>query len=263
MQSMNRALDALVVTAQWARQDQLGVLTRFAERLAPRNAGGSGMVVLTSLRWLPLLAATYTGALAAVMQDNYVALRCLTVDAQVRDSNDGRLPIIARAHPWRPFSSFDLLPQLLALRAGGEELNRELAEALSAGTRGKRHTPVSDYLHDTLRQKFLGDAPDDAEYSELFDRTEAMLALVAIDSKVNMQEDGQYYDGPYFGRFTWRERHLGDRIGVPFSLAAEFSAQGEAWGPLRAGLFGNSAERAEAALSQFAAGAVEARRRIW
>lgn len=263
MQALNRALDALVVSAQWVRDDQTAVLTRFVERLAPRGAGGSGMVVLTSLRWLPLLAVTYTGALAAVHQGNYGSLRGLTIDAQVRDAIDGRVPFIARAHPWRPFSQFDLLPQLLAFRAAGEVLDRDLAEALQSGARGRRYTPVSDYLHDTLRRKFQGDVPDDGEYSELFDRTEALLALLAIDAKKHMQGERRYFDGPYFGRFTWRERHLTDDRGVAATLVEEAAEQADAWGPLRAGLFGGSVQRAEVAAAEFSSRALEARSRIW
>lgn len=261
--SMNRALDALVVSAQWVRTEQTPALTRFAERLAPRDAGGSGMVVLLDLRWLPLLVVTYTGALAAVTQGNYDALRCLTVDAQVRDPSDGRLPFIARSHPWRPFSNFDLLPQLLAFRASGEEPSPELVDALQSGRRGKRYTPVSDYLHDTLRDKFRSATPDDEEYSDLFDRMEALLALIAIDARANLAAENRYFDPPFFGRSTWRERHMRDDRGLAFSLNAEFEGQRSAWGPLRAGLFGGDLDRAAAALSEFALGWAEARSHRW
>ena len=221
------------------------------------------MVVLTSLRWFPVLAVVYTGALAALHQRNYTALRSIAVDARVRDPMDGRVPFIARAHPWRPFSRFEVVPQLLAFRASGVELNRELAEELIAGSRGKRYTPVSDYLHDMLRNKFRTDLPDDAEYSELFDRAEALLALIAIDADSHLRRERTYFDGPYFGRFTWREQYMHGDGGVAGSLARELSHQGEQWGPLRAGLFGGSLERATVALQAFRTGADEARRHRW
>lgn len=263
VQSLNPALDALVVGSQWAREEQASTLTRFVERLAPRNAGGTGMAVLTSLRWFPLLTLTYTGALAAVHQSNYTALRGITLSARVRDGLDGRVPFVARAHPWRPFGNFELLPQVLAYRASGDGLARELVEGLHEGKRGKRYTPVSDYLHETLREKFRADQPNDAEYSDLFDRTEAFLALLAIDAQTHLQRRGQYYDGAYYGRFTWRERHLDDNGGIASTLAGELADQGERWGPLRVGLFGGLVDRAKGALEIFKTGVAEARRRRW
>lgn len=263
LDSMNPALDALVVLGQWVREDQARTLTRFVERLAPKEAGGSGMVVLTSLRWFPLVVVVYAAALAALHQRNYTSLRCVALDARARDVSDGPVPFIARAHPWRPFSQFELLPQMLAHRASGTEVNREFAEELRAGSRGKRYTPVSDYLHDTLRAKFRTDLPDDADYSDLFDRTEAFLALLAIDARSHLRRQRAYFDGPYFGRFTWRERYLRDDDGLAASLEGELAEHGEQWGPLQAGLFGGSVERAGAAIQEFKTGADEARRRRW
>ena len=259
VEAMNPALDALVSTAQWVREDQAPALTRFVERLIPAPVNVSGMVVLTSLRWLPMLPVIYAGALAALHQDNYCALRAVTLDATVRDTTDGRVPFIGRAHPWRPFSHLELVPQILALRAGGQEVNRQVADDLLAGRQGKRYTPVSDYLYDALRAKFQTEVPDDSDYSDLFDRVEVFLALLAIDVNSQRQDEHVYLDGPYFGRFTWssRYRRAGETPEAP--LSRQLREQNERWLPLRAGLFGGSVERAAAALESFSRGADQAR----
>lgn len=261
VETLNVALDALVVVAQWAREDQAPTMSRFIERLAPSNAGGTGMVVLSSLRWFPLLPVVYTSALAALHQENFAALRATTLDAKVRDILDGRVPVIARAHPWRPFRDFELVPQLLALRASGEELTREVAEALRTGRRGKRYTPLSDYLHDILHLKFASEVPDDDDYSDLFDRAEIFLALIAIDAKAHKTAERAYFDGPHFGRFTWRDPYSRPEERLEAGLLRQLQEQGDAWPPLRGGLFGRSVERAAAALEVLIREADEARSR--
>jgi hypothetical protein len=261
IETMNPALDALVSTAQWIREDQAPALTRFVERLVPAPANESGMVVLTRLRWFPILPVIYAGALAALHQDNYRALRAVALDATVRDATDGRVPFIGRAHPWRPFSHFELVPQVLALRAGGKEVDRQVADDLLAGRQGKRYTPVSDYLHDTLRAKFQTEIVDDSEYSDLFDRVEVFLALLSIDLNSQRQDQHIYLDGPYIGRFTWRDPYRGEREAPEAILSRQLRDHKERWLPLRAGLFGGSAERAAAALKSFTREADEARRR--
>ncbi len=50
-----------------------------------------------------------------------------------------------------------------------------------AGRRGKRFTPVSDYLHDSLRYFLKSSVLEDDEYAVLFDELEAPLAVVATD----------------------------------------------------------------------------------
>jgi hypothetical protein len=261
LEILNPALDALVITAQWALGNQMRTVTRFIERLASTSAGGTGMVVLLDLRWFPVVVVEYTGAIAALHQRNYGALKSIVIDAEVRDLQDGKLPLVGRGNPWRPFSRFELLAQLLALRASGEEVTRELAERLHSGQRGKRYTPVSDYLHDTLRPKFRGEVPNDDDYADLFDVAEVFLALLAIDANSQRSNDRVYLDRPNFGRITWRDRYSRPEERLEARLLRELERDGSKWPPLEAGLFGGSRERATAALESFISEADEARTR--
>lgn len=263
IQFLNPALDALAVSAQWAREEQVKTLTRFVERLTPNEPGGSGMVVLTNLRWFPLLPVVYVGALASLYRDNYAALRAVAVDTTVRDLRDGRVPLLGRAHPWRPFQRFELVPQVLALRATGEVVTRDLAEELRTKRRGNRYTPVSDYLHDVLRSKFGTELPEQSDYSALFDRMEILLALLAIDQRRERQAGSVYLDGPYFGRFTWRDQFAEPEERLEVRMFRDLGDQQDKWAPLEAGLFGGSVARATAAFETFIESAQEARSRRW
>lgn len=263
MTILDDALDALVTSAAWARPEHLKTLSRFVERVAPSSVAQSGMVVMTSLRWFPAIPLLYAGGLAAVHEENFDALRAICLDAKVRDWQDGPLPLIARGHPWRPFQHFDLVPQVLALQAVGEPVTREVAEELRQKRRGNRYTPVSDYLHDTLRSKFRALVPSDDDYSDLFDRTEILLGLIALDCEAQHEGQHVYIDGPALGRFTWRDRYSRSEGTLESKMLRELVAAGENWGPLRGGLFGGSVARANAAFDGFMREAGEARKRRW
>jgi hypothetical protein len=63
---------------------------------------------------------------------------------------------------------------------------------------GQRKTPVSDYLHDRLRDVARTVVPDDNEYDEVFDQLEYLLGVVFAHAR-------GHGIGP-IGRFVWRER---------------------------------------------------------
>lgn len=260
---LNPAIDALVTTASWARESHLGVLTRFVERLLPSKTDQGGMVVLVGLRWFPVLPLLYAGAVASVQNENYAALRSIALDAHVRDWQDGRIPLLSRANPWRPFRDFQLTPQVLALRAAGENVTRETAEELHQRRRGNRYTPISDFLHDVLRPKFQDLIPNDENYSDLFDRTEILLALLAIDLKFEYQESRAYIDGPHYGRLTWRHPYARAEEKPDRQLFRALTDRDRSWPPLAAGLFGGSVSRATSAFEAFIAEADEAQQRRW
>jgi hypothetical protein len=105
----------------------------------------------------------------------------------------------------------------------------------------RNFVPRSEYLLKILQPDledllFLG-----KRYEALFDEFESLLALVYIDIT-----DGDW--GP-LGRFGWKQRRgLGE--GPVDQLAAQAAAEGQNWGPLRAGLFQGSANRFQADLAK-------------
>lgn len=263
MEILDEPIQVMITSGQWATGPYLRHLTRFVERLGPASPDRPGMVVLTSLRWFPVLPLLYAGALAGTSAANYEALRAITVDPTVRDFHDGKLPLIARSHPWRAFQGFELVPQILALQAGGEDVAPEAAEALRTKQRGNRYTPVSDFLHDKLRDRFKSIVPNDEDYSELFDRTELLLDLIGLDLSDQLKDERTYVDGPRFGRSTWRHRYINNDSGPEHAILREAQAAASDWEPLAAGLFGRSTDRAVATIERLAPQLAEARSRRW
>lgn len=261
--AVNPALDAILTTAAWAKDPHLPILTRFVEQTIPPNTDPAGMVVLTALRSFPILCLAYTGALAAMYYGNLPALRAIVVDAHIRDYRDGRIPVLARLHPWRPFSEFELVPQVLALRAAGEHVTTEVVESLKRRERGNRYTPLSDFLHDLLRPKFEATIPADEDYSDLFDRTEILMAVLAVDLKMQVEASSVYVDGGHYGRFTWRDRYSRPEDQLEHRMLRDLNDSAEQWPPIAAGLFGGSVSRAQSAFEHFIGEASEARSRRW
>lgn len=258
LEAIDSALDSLIVVSQWAAPQHHSSLRQFVERMAPVNADDAGMVVLTSLRWFPVVLIEYSATIAALQHENYSAIKTVLVDATIRDKFDGQLPIIARGNTWRPFSNFPLAAQLLALRASGEELTRADAELVRQRRKPNRHTPVSDFLHETLRSKFQSAVPGNDQFTDLFDTAEVLLGLIALDASEHLRRERMYFDRPVLGQYTWRGRHM-QGPHAEQRLRQTFLDQGASWPPLAAGLFGGSIERANSAFDALLPLAAEAR----
>jgi len=81
-------------------------------------------------------------------------------------------------------------------------LDHQVCNYLVAPDR-KLTTPVSDYLHATLRDPLRGVIASDDEYADIFDQLEYLFGVIGT---------GVYGRAP-MGRFIWRRRHHGlDRI---------------------------------------------------
>lgn len=197
--------------------------------------------------------------MAAVSRGNDGMMRALILDTQVRHG-DGVLPLAAHSNVWWPFDNAELGAQAFAFSADGSELSDELLDALATGRHGKRFAPVSDALHAVLRPLLSDLVPDDVEYTELFDRTGVLLGVITTDLRLSRNGRGPpYIPPPSYGSYSWRNRHSMDP--VELNIQREFESAGDTWGPLQAGFFGRSKDRASAAFTTFAAEAAHARGR--
>lgn len=217
------------------------------------NAGSelaSGKTVLLQLRRYPLLPLLYAAGAGSLSRNNYHSLKAVTTDPVVQRATDGaRIPVIGAMHVWRPFADYETPAHVLAFRDDGEDLSSEGIEHLAAGRRSRRHTPVSDHLHRRLQPLLMDLVPDQLEYDELFDQTEAFLGLIAADAKVTLEARSQVWiDGPWPGRFLWRQ----PRSGIPLAREiVDLETLGARWPPLEAGLFGADPHRAETAVRTY------------
>lgn len=250
----------LIVGSAWGKAEHDSIWTRATERIANTAKDGGGQTALIHLRRFAVLPLLYATAISAVHRNNLGPLRAVAVDARLR--HEGRtFPLIAESHIYVPFQHTEIAANVLALEAEGAEASDEVVEQLWSGRRGKRYTPVSDLLHDRLRPLFLSTIPDDDDYSETFDRVEVLLGVLAADQRQQLASQQIYAHGPWFGRFTWRDRFT--EVGLEERMRAEMRSAGGGWQPVRAGMFGGKLDRAEAAFESFVEGAKRARGQRW
>jgi hypothetical protein len=85
-----------------------------------------------------------------------------------------------------------------------------------------------------------------------------LLGVIAEDVAIQEKADGRYLHGGWIGRYTWRGRRRQDMFTETYR---EFQAKGSSWPLLKAGLFGQSSERAEYAFAAMAEKVTAARQR--
>jgi hypothetical protein len=197
--------DLFITGCYWGDQGQHGLWIETLERLVNRPDVG-GVINWTNLRRYPALRTLYAGGIAATIRPKYQTLRALLLDPKVR-ANDLERPLIKR-----------LYPQAL--------LEQQHAWILLEGME-RRHTPVNDYLFDSLRAPFRDLLPDDRDYEDAFDRFEYLVALVRaqLDSSVPV------------GRFGWHGAPLQRGSEVIKRLSGEAAAAGAQFPVIFSGLF--------------------------
>jgi hypothetical protein len=157
----------------------------------------------------------YGGGIAAIEGENYHSLQSLLA-TPVKSERRGETTTVVRA----------------TTRAMLEVANTNAFRMLPGHE--KHYTPQSEYLFKRMQPiledaLFLGN-----RYEGLFDRFEVFYALTNADS------DDRFRGHP--GRFAWKYR--GDGMDNPFkAILEEAKRAGDAWPPLRAGLFAGSYSR--------------------
>lgn len=234
----------ITTAAAWADPAQARVLARAVQTVAGTvQSQRSGQGVLLALRHYPLVVLTYAAALGALSRDNFVSLRAVTTDAQVR-AEDGKHPAVAWANPGDA-CPVEVAGTVLALADEKEVEDAAIASLLNRG--GNRYTPISDHLFSRLRPMLKRAVPSDEDYDELFDNMEVLLALITCDAYLEARGQQRYIHGPTLGRFTWKHRYSFGERAPERTMQSEFQTQGDQWAPLLAGMFGRSLERTTAA----------------
>ncbi len=108
----------------------------------------------------------------------------------------------------------------------------------------KRHAPMNDWLHQTLRKSAQTLIPNDTRYTFVFDKLEVMMAL-GYAHQTNQTKDS--YWAP-LGAFGYR---TDNRQRVLAEIQQSISAQGDQSPYVRSGIFGDSAEACALALTAF------------
>jgi hypothetical protein len=247
---------SLQIAARWASPEQLvpwaaGIQTFVG---ATRRAEG-GVAALVRFRHTPGVLGILTATLASVHVGNWQGLRVLVADRTVMDRFDaGRRSLLEATDIYEPFGDVNETVRSAFAAAAIEGRPVETVKDFPPnGHRGRYHTPDAEWFHAVLRPLFREEWPDDEAYDAEYDRAEAVLGVLAqdaINARRAASDNGRAWGRAYwYGRSTWRSKHS---HGNPVAdLHREFEAQGLQWGPLRAGLFGGSEERAKAALNDY------------
>ncbi|MGI5187310.1 toll/interleukin-1 receptor domain-containing protein [Promicromonospora sp. CA-289599] len=244
---------SLQVAARWGEPSALAPWSTALRRLGTEAAQvKSGHTMLITLRNLPLLATVFTAALAAASQERWHNLRTLLVDVTVATPRGPRaVPLVRATDPYEPFTDFEMVPHALARAAIEHEDPGEALAAFGDGRATKYRTPVSEWLHHILKPVFAEQLPDDPIYDTQFDQAEILLGLLEQDFvNTTRSEDSLWVGGAHwFGRSTWRSRYSsGNSLET---LSDQLKHQGNAWGPLTAGLFGGSQDRVRVAIEDY------------
>jgi hypothetical protein len=210
-----RSTYVIVVGAAWATPDQQGhwqLLLRRVASVASTQRGGN--VALLELRWYPCLLHLYAGGLAAIARHRFDNLAAILL-APGRDGSSGATPLA-------------------------------LSDAIRSGTyenafhpKGEKyHTARSERLFQVLREPLRDLIPDEDDYANAFDVLEILIGALNADA-------GEKWLPP--GRYFWRWRRDPRRLAA---ILDSIAGEGGSWGPVRAGLFGGSIDRAQSAVQK-------------
>jgi hypothetical protein len=206
----------LAVGCHWANDEQAKTFAKAVSRVAiVPNPLGTFYEVWKNVARYPVLRALYAAGVAACANEAFGVLRRLMIETKSRvRAQEQDSPLLLVLHQGAAFAQkyWKWLPWM-----------------------DKRYVPVSDYLEESLRPALREVFSDDEEISVHFDRYEFFQALVYGDLKGHESTFGFWAP---VGCFIWRRRDLSETI------RKEIEQAGASWGPLQAGFFAGSQERA-------------------
>jgi hypothetical protein len=217
----------IACVAYWARPSHKLILQKALSRSADRLESQSGTVAWLHLRWYPLIMAMYCSGIAAVEGQRYDSLADMLhtkIGAPQHHEKDQYF-VEAVTHGMLELTRLDLFNKL-----PGYE---------------RHYTPLSEYLFKILQPQlddllFIG-----KNYERSFDEFEVLLALISAD--IRKQNQGWFW-GP-IGRFGWKQRN---HTHPPLTrVIEEAKANGDAWLPIKSGLFGGSFQRFSEVADEF------------
>jgi len=224
-ETKSEILQAMMIAGgYWGNQTTSDLFVKCLERLIGHYKEQNGYKAWINLQLYPALLLLFSEGLAALASDNYQVLATLLLK-----------PRNNYAYPEKELLIFSLLPAVVMEQNVGRLLpNME-----------RRHTPASDWLVETLYQSLREYIPEKNDFEDKFDRLEYLISLTICD---HLLQTSKYHWIP-IGRFGWRNRDYGNRH-ISSLMQNEIESEKENWKPLKAGFFGGSFDRANAALAR-------------
>jgi len=217
LSSYERILEPLrgiiTVLCYWGQEEHKALVQKAISRIAEKNVPESGITSLLRLRWYPVSLLLYTGGIASIASGNYGCLATLLM-ADAPDPEYGR----------------KTKPVIVPMCDAMADLDHTFK---TIPGHEKNYAPRSEYMFKTLQPHledivFLGNS-----YERLFDIFELFQMFIYADL-VNMDW------GP-FGRFA--RKHARGRDTLVTDFVEDAKKQGNAWGPIKAGLFKSDINR--------------------
>lgn len=251
------AIDLFICAGMWGSADYVPIFQRTLDVIAATRVDASepGSLIqparskyLTGLALFPTTLLMYAATVAALREGNYRLIQALTCDAKLDVSEQfGGVtfyrPMIVGASPYYSLHSEAITQALLSNQQG--TLTEEMLRAIVAGQLRRRTSfPASHYIRETLRPNFDKVGVFSTEYEKLFDQAEVLFSLITADAV----DGGQIHAEPWLGTFAKRTWSLDESNTVWAQYLNNCQAEGDAWPPLQAGLFGGSTVRASAAV---------------
>ena len=163
----------------WAEEEHYRLWQRALERLGSQTSS-SGAVRWLELQRYPATLLLYALGLGAVEADRLQFLKRM-LDATLRGEHQEDAPAVQTL---LPFCLFQGDPQWMRILEGMD----------------KRHTPLNDWIHDTLRPYAECVLRDNNRYTLVFDKLEILMALSYAHHKGEWSE---WYSAP-LGAFGYR-----------------------------------------------------------
>ena len=204
----------------WGEEQHRHLWERAIGRVANKVERRGGKTVWLNLRFYPALVLLYGGGIAAIAGGKYENLLAILKNPSIHVKDGDSSPLYA----------------LYTYGVMEERVQKSLPEM------ERRKTPLSDHLHDLLRDPLRDLLPGEQEYDDHFDKFEYLRCLLYIDAEYDDLDD--YLWGPV-GRFAWRNysmRGLKESSTIQ-KVESEAIGAGENWGPIKCGAFNGSIER--------------------
>jgi len=221
-----RTMESLI--AYWGDPHHRQTLVLPVARLAGDPVAASSSSGRHPLDWYPVLLAAYCIGIAAVAAgryDNLVNMLHASIAAPIHWHSDSRLGLLMIDGTANLVKALKILPE-----------------------HKNQHVPRSEHLFTLLQQELDELFYLEGNYETYFDRFEVLLALEYAHMDT-LGGRARVWGPP--GRFAWKLRR--EVASSPFHrITAEAEAQGDAWPPIRAGLFGGSAQRFQEISALFA-----------
>ena len=218
-------LSMAIIGGTWAEEDHFGDWQRALERLAT-VLSISGHPIWLGLQRYPATLALYALALGALSSNRLQFLSRMFTTAIAQPDNESRT-----------------IAQLLPPSCMFESIDAQRAMSLLEGME-KRHTPLNDWIHRTLRRYMSNTTYNSEKYDLMFDRLEMLIALsYAYQEK---KPEG-WYSAP-LGSFVYRTHN---RVRILEEIEVSISTLQRDSPLVRSGIFGETPQECMVSIEQF------------